>query len=521
MLYNGRGERTSAGGCRRLILLVMPACDSFDWRVELMLRISFLYVCEFAIALTLVVAVDRAGADQGQVGPDPKTLSVLYAGRSDGEQSKRVKVFLEKHFFQVGMCELSKVGQSSTKDYDVIVVDWETRPGRLVKTLTRFPDSEDFNFDALGKFDPLYDTELYDFPVEAIPKLLRRPVVCIGVAGIAATVALEQMDWQISQMGDYAHDVNLSHPIFQGPLPVELNLETIEKPINYFLHPGTEKIGETLQAWKVQDRSDTEPMRGFCCDASYFKNTPSSEAISCGTADAPDSVTIGRYGNYFLWGFASEPGNMTPSAQAAFVNSVCYMAAFKDHLPGWAPHQRDARRAFLDALYSMRSASNEYTAANQKFMEKYKVSALGEGVPADEYMKVDNPGLESKLEQKNQQEIITRMIKALPRAVREELFGDPELIIQYYRENYEYLRLDPRRRYIVDEEAKSLGIPNHSPALLKKCIDLLSSGEDTELALLLLKRYIGDAERTPQEWQKWYHERGRYWKFDESKSKFN
>ena len=44
-------------------------------------------------------------------------------------------------------------------------------------------------------------------------------------------------------------------------------------------------------------------------------------------------VALGRHGNYFLWGFAAPPSEMTPEGRNCFLNAVHYIKQFDGQKP--------------------------------------------------------------------------------------------------------------------------------------------------------------------------------------------
>lgn len=487
--------------------------------------ISRYRLASWLIAGLIICATESVHAQQGPVGPDPKTVSVFYAGRADSPRMDHAKKFLEKYFAKVRCRDIRFAFRESEfskelRSYDVVILDWPRMSDELAEVVNETLTDKELAR-PLNGFTPPAANPLFE-PAKKVFTAITKPVVSIGIAPylIPNNKDLDQMPWRSPVIGDYAHDTNMSHPIFQGPLPVDIKQETIDKPIAYFLSPGTQKLNETLQAWQVQTKTKDDSQFGLCCDRDYYANTPDAEAISCGTAEAPNSVTIGRYGNYLIWSYTAEITNMTAAAQAAFVNSICYMKSFGKVAPEPVSYQPNPRREFLKAIYYLRCASNEFTRANQTFIERHDVSALDTLRKYDFFDGSDKAVLRAKREQSEHQEDVEQYIKFLPRDIRDEFHGDVEALIGYYSENYDHLYLDARHRYVVDEDAKPLGIPNYSPDFLKKCIDLLAAGGNQKLALTLLKRYVGKSIETPADWQAWYDSEGKNWVFDESQTKF-
>jgi hypothetical protein len=69
-------------------------------------------------------------------------------------------------------------------------------------------------------------------------------------------------------------------------------------------------------------------------------------------------------------------------------------------------------------------------------------------------------------------------------------------------DSYPFLR-SQGRGFVVDEDAKALGLPNNSLDLIEKCVALLEKGEDVERAQRLLERYTPFMYTQAIEWRRW------------------
>jgi hypothetical protein len=58
--------------------------------------------------------------------------------------------------------------------------------------------------------------------------------------------------------------------------------------------------------------------------------------------------------------------------------------------------------------------------------------------------------------------------------------------------------------YTVDEDAKSIGIPNNEVRFLSKCIEFLRQPAEAERARRLLERYTGLSFASSKAWQQWF-----------------
>ncbi len=126
------------------------------------------------------------------------------------------------------------------------------------------------------------------------------------------------------------------HPIFQGPFPVDMQLEEEPTPTNYRMFPDGKDLPAKLPVWRVDTvdySSDKTLQPGTVANDYGFADSPDAEVISGGiNHKGPGAVAMGRHAAFLLWGFAAEPSRMTPSGQHAFLNSICYVQQF-DHEP--------------------------------------------------------------------------------------------------------------------------------------------------------------------------------------------
>ena len=81
--------------------------------------------------------------------------------------------------------------------------------------------------------------------------------------------------------------------------------------------------------------------------------------------------------------------------------------------------------------------------------------------------------------------------------------GDPNGLVQYYRDNFEYIYRDDV--FLIDNELKSLGLKtNRTIETLESLISLLEDTENAETARSLLARYTNESFQTAEQWQSWF-----------------
>src|SRR5688572_10947681 len=130
-----------------------------------------------------------------------------------------------------------------------------------------------------------------------------------------------------------AHGMRLDHPIFTTPLRANLETRAIAMPEGY--RSWEANLPATIDAWKVQDGKLGETVDYGLVSSPYgFEDTPDAEWISGGVnSKGPKSMALGRHGNWFLWGFAGDPRQMTESARQVFLNTLVWMKQFDGKAP--------------------------------------------------------------------------------------------------------------------------------------------------------------------------------------------
>ena len=248
-----------------------------------------------------------------------------------------------------------------------------------------------------------------------------------------------------------------THEIFQKPLPVKLQWEERPTPENYRHWPGGEKLGKTIKVWKVQTKKFPEIDPGLVSDPYGFDDSPDAEAIASGlNSKGPTAVTLGRHGNFFLWGFSAQPSDMTPEARKCFVNSICYIQKFDGQKP----------------LVHKEGQGREWALVYAGYVNLVK---------DEEFLK-----------------------RLFPEQLRKRFGNDAEKYRKYYRENLEYLHASSSNRTIVvDEDVKGMGLSNRKVELLDRCVSMLEKGENAELALRVLKRYTSERFADAKDWKAW------------------
>jgi hypothetical protein len=285
-------------------------------------------------------------------------------------------------------------------------------------------------------------------------------------------------------MGDAAHAESLDHEVYRAPFAVQPEFESWDTPDNYrFFHVGPDKLPDKMKVWLVQKLG--KKGGGVVAYGEGFTDSPDAEILVLGfnSGKPYGSVGVGRHGNFLQWGYSAPPSQMTEAGRRLFLNCIHYIHRFD----GKAPLVHDESSPRTDVLPMARSVNQGSGDARQSFLRSF------------------------------------------PEALYERYHADPDGLMQYYRENLEWvyrdrpfrpgdkitgrsreemlkvLQLD--RVFKVDEELKELGIDsNRRVATVQRLIELLDDSQRGAVAKKLLSRYTDQSFDTPQQWRQWFDE---------------
>ncbi|NRA97138.1 MAG: hypothetical protein HRU14_13110 [Planctomycetes bacterium] len=260
--------------------------------------------------------------------------------------------------------------------------------------------------------------------------------------------------------------MDASHAIFNKPFKVELTWIDLKTPKHYSRYPEGAEMGETIKAWRVH-RELRRKDYGLVSGGYGFEDTPDCEFISGGNnSKGPNSVALGRQGNFFLWGFCAPPMDMTEEARTVFLNTLVYMRGF-DGKRAFARRTAPSRRwAFVYAGYLDDERLQKY--GTRQFSKALLDEAKGSGATMKELLAANEA--------------------YLFRAARHVSNGPSTFSSGYFA---------------VDADAKALGIANRDPAILERCVTELEQGEKSERALILLQRYTDQELLYARDWRVW------------------
>ena len=261
-------------------------------------------------------------------------------------------------------------------------------------------------------------------------------------------------------MGDAAHVESLQREVYRTPFVVEPPVESWKTPNNYQSNfPGPGKLPDTMKVWLVQ-KTD-KAFGSVVARGTGFTDSPDAEILALGfnTAKSFGDVGIGRQGNFLQWGYSAPPSQMTESGRKLFLNCIAYIHRFD----GKAPLVRRQSSSRIDAV-RIAAFINRISGEQKKFF-------LGQ----------------------------------YPEKLYEKYGHDPNGLMQYYRENLEWVYRD--RVFEVDEELKGLGIDsNRKIESLQRLIELLDDAQRAATAKKLLTRYADHSFETSQQGRQWLEE---------------
>lgn len=290
--------------------------------------------------------------------------------------------------------------------------------------------------------------------------------------------------------------MRLDHAIFHAPLQPKIELASIAAPEGYKAWEA--EVPAKFEAWEVQKGELGKTVDyGLVSNPYGFEDSPDAEWISSGVnSKGPRSMAIGRQGNWFLWGFAGDPTQMTDSARQVFLNSICWMRKFDGKAPltsvgeargGLSPHRDEAL-------------------VHVQFLRVYG----------------KDPGMAAYVK------------GSFPTALWDKTKGDPQQLDQFYRANLEWLRSGPQhvKDQRVDANGKAsnvdydlnvldadpvlaeAGVSNRKPEFFDFYVQLLGErGEDDATVKELADHYLPkEAPRGEEAFTKWLASvKGRLW----------
>ena len=355
------------------------------------------------------------------------------------------------------------------------------------------------------------DVTIMDAGPVKLPADFSRPMILMHA--MAPNVGLPiglKFDWYCQCLDDEALNIKTTHEIFNTPNKVKLTMVTKPTPGSFFNGWQGAKTPKQMPMWLVvkQDLPANEKYPiGMVSHGEGFNDSPDAEAISGGVClKNAEAVSLGRQGNYFMWGFAGSPDYLTDEAKEVFVNTVVYIKKF-DHMPAIMKKVQIGTREVIDeqiyridkklyegAIISRREGNARMLKMQQDLKDR---KAKGEDIGKGNEMFLKMPVT-------NDMESFEDYLKTQAGSELFAKFGtNTSLYHKYFRDNYEYFYPSDVYSLQLDADAQKLKVSNRKVAILDKCIQLLSKNEDAELAQRVLERYTTQKFTSAAEWKKW------------------
>src|SRR5580704_16906313 len=344
-------------------------------------------------------------------------VRVLYCGDPKSAREAAYGSFLKRNFTNVTFRDEREFRESDARGHDLVIFDWSSV------------------YDGKGNPENQLSERYHGGP--SLSLNYARPTILVGWAGGTSSSQFNlKINWLCLCLTGPAFKPRLGHRLFHSPLEVAPKLEDVPTPGNYpFL--SNERLGATMKVWKVQKRNYPDVDPGLVSTLYGFNDSPDAEVVAQGfAAKGPDTVTLGRHANFFLWGFSASPSDMSPAAQRLFVNVVCYMRQFDGQTP-LVRNQSRSREWALRIAAQPRVLSEEFKRHESRFRRE-QLKEHPEWIPAASRGNVE--AYIAKMVAEMQENHKKWIPESLPEDVRKKFGLDADKLIAYYKENLEYLR---------------------------------------------------------------------------------
>jgi hypothetical protein len=391
------------------------------------------------VRLLLVAFLVGFAFPQDKEMGEARKYKILFAGKRGSDREKKFVQLLLPKFGRVDAISLEQLDSRAAAPYDVVVADWDRRWAH--------GDYQDKK------------------PRVQLDDAFSKPIVMVGAIAGEIQKRSKIASFELGLMNE-AHGMRLDHPIFKGPLEPKLETAVVPTPERYRKGPQGKDLPAELETWVVQNGRVTKDIDyGLVTSPLGFEDSPDAESISGGSnTRAGRAPALARHGNFFLWGFAGDPSQMTESARRVFVNAICYMKRF------------DGRRP----IAPMVSVSREMAFIYVQWLR-------------------DTPG----------PKVPDWVLKTFPPEVRDETDLKPDRMDAWYKANLEWLC--PAGDGIgADPDLRALKVPNRTPAFWDAVLARLAKDEKDEVAWRLVGRCHGRTLKTATEVRAWVEENRPY-----------
>ena len=463
---------------------------------------SILLTLLMAIALSVGASVKKTNLRVLYVGGhgDLETIATDYDSVANAKsivaRTAAFERLLNEYFTTVKVVDAKDYNYRMSYDYDVTVLDGQPQP---IEPRQDIMDGQRF----VKRIEAKYFPDDFDRPVLTIAELGKNIGGRLGL----------KTDWYCLCLDQWALGMRTSHPIFKGPYKVNVTL--VDRPTPEGAKEFAPMVGEVLPDITPMWRVNT---KGYMTDRGYkvgmvsrpwgFEDSPEAEWISSGLcAKSIDAMALGRHANFFHWGFAGGADDMTDEAKPLFANAIVYISKFAGQHAIARKYDEgiSTRIVAKENCYRItEECYNDYKRSINQFNEQMRhhsdsikaVAAAGGQVGQHEAFYL----------QWQPQEIPSReqFLQQMAGPLFAQFGTDEAAYKKYYTDNtpYFYSRFSSYS-LMLDEDAKSLGIPNNDVRLLKKAIEIWKNGSDVEKGRRLLERYTLLRYDNPDQYAAW------------------
>ncbi len=416
--------------------------------------------------------------------------------RSIEERKASFEQFLNTYFTTVKVIDARDYSYLMSNDYDVTVMDGQPNP---IEPRHDIMDGQRF----VKRIEAKYFPDDFDRPVLTIAELGKTIGGRLGL----------KTDWYCLCLDQWALGMRTEHPIFKGPYKVTMTL--VDRPTPDGAKEFAPMVGQTLPDMTPMWRVNT---KGYMTDPNFkvgmvsrpwgFEDSPEAEWISSGNcAKSIDAMALGRHGSFFHWGFAAAPMDMTDEAKPLLANAIVYISKFAGQkiiarklYEGIATRieaKENAYRVTRQCYDDYKASIEDFNSRMQHFADSIKAVAAAGGTVGER---------EAMYLQWQPQPIPSRedFLREMAGPLYNDFGTNEAAYAKYYAENTPYFYGEFGSYGLkLDEDAKSLAIPNNSLSLLEKAIDLWMTGKDVDKGRRLLERYTLLRYDTPQQYRQW------------------
>ncbi len=427
------------------------------------------------------------------------------------ERAKVFHEFFQEYFHEVTLVYGEDYKESMSDSHDVTVFD--ALPPRMDGTegeyLQLFPKGPDFV------------SEDYDAAT----------VLIAGVGGAITWNKKIKIDWLCNCLDSDAFSIDEEHTIFNAPYKVSMEKQMRKLAGGVYSYYSGRDLPDSIPMLRMQEVDHLEGYPPGIVSNPGFGDSPDAEVISGGPSiKSFKAVALGRNGNFFQWGYRADPRHLTEAGKLALINTIHYMKDFKGQKP-FINRTNSHRLVALDEVFKASDVGYEkelklFTRLHNDYNSARARELAGKPNQWDEFA----------LQRETTFPDRAAHLKNVPKPVLEKYLDDWNAYENYYEDNIGYLSLSELKEgpyghkyqdIIIDQEIQQLGIANNDLALLDKCVAMLESNDQPDLAQNILTRYTTEEFSTAKEWNRWlkknrdklfFTERGGYkWMIDQTK----